>query len=71
MEIADRLRTTAQLVPSERGFSNFTDQVQVRGGSTAYFRVSSTGRAATAVRVRGNAGALLPGYMRLWVVRLQ
>lgn len=62
---------TGQLAPRERRFAPFTDAVSVRGGSTAYFRISGAGRAGTAIRVRDASGAPLPAHMRVWVVRLQ
>jgi hypothetical protein len=66
-----RLRESAQLNPRERTFSTFSDNVQVRAGSTAYFRVSGAGRPATLLRVRGGGEAILPGNMQVFVVRLQ
>lgn len=65
------LNEDKQLMPRERPFGMFTDAVSVRGGSTAYFRISGSGRAATAIRVRSNDGSALPPHMRLWVVRLK
>jgi hypothetical protein len=62
---------SGQLAPRERRFGPFTDAVSVRGGSTAYFRISGAGRAGTAFRVRDPNGAPLPPHMRVWVVRLQ
>jgi hypothetical protein len=67
----NRINVTGRLVPRERAFGGFTDAVSVRGGSTAYFRVSGVGRAATAIRARTSAGSALPAAMRMWVVRLQ
>jgi hypothetical protein len=61
----------ARLTPRERPFAGFADTVAVRGGSTAYFRVSGAGRPATAVRALGAGRAPLPPHMRLWAVRLQ
>jgi len=66
-----RMNATGRLTPRERPFGGFTDAVSVRGGSTAYFRVSGAGRAATAIRARDAQGAALPAAMRMWVVRLQ
>ena len=66
-----RMNQTGRLIPRERAFGSFTDAVSVRGGSTAYFRVSGAGRAATAIRARTSAGGPLPAAMRMWVVRLQ
>ena len=67
----NRINVTGRLVPRERAFGGFTDAVSVRGGSTAYFRVSGAGRAATAIRARTSAGGALPAAMRMWIVRLQ
>jgi len=67
----NRINPTGRLAPRERAFSGFTDAVSVRGGSTAYFRVSGAGRAATAIRARDAGGGALPAAMRMWVVRLQ
>ena len=68
--VENRLVTTAKLTPRPRGFSDFTDNVNVRAGSTAYFRVSGTNHGPMAISVAG-AATQLPGTMRLWVVRLQ
>jgi len=62
---------TSRLTPRERGFGTFTDQVSVRAGSTAYFRVSGAGHGGTAIRVRDSSGGDLPAWMRVWIVRLQ
>jgi hypothetical protein len=61
----------ARLMPRQRAFTSFTDAVQVRGGSTAYFRVSGAGRPATAIRAIDPSGSPLPQNMRMWVVRMQ
>jgi hypothetical protein len=68
-DVASGLRATAQLVPIDKTFSTFTEQKSVRGGSTLYYRIASTGRPATAVRARTTGEALLPGIMRVWIVR--
>ena len=68
-DVASGLRATAQLVPIDRTFSSFTEQKSVRGGSTLYYRLASTGRPATAIRVRGTNEAVLPGTMQVWIVR--
>jgi hypothetical protein len=60
-----------QLVVRQRPFGTFSEAVSVRGGSTAYFRVSGSGRGATALRIRAPDGSALPPHMRLWVVRLK
>ena len=69
--IEQRLVQTARLAPRDRQFAAFSDQVSVRGGSTAYFLVSGSGRSATGIRVRDVSDAPLPNDMRMWVVRLQ
>jgi len=69
--IESRLVQPARLTPYSRPFGAFNDQVSVRGGSTAYFLVSGSGRSATGVRVRDTSDGPLPDGMRLWVVRLQ
>jgi hypothetical protein len=65
------LPITARLTPRARTFSNFSDQVTVRAGSSAYFRVGGTNRPATAISVANPNGGALPATMRLWVVRIQ
>ncbi len=63
-----------QLVPPERSFALFTDSRSVRGGSTAYTRISSAGaHPAVALRVRDGLDAVLGTTMKpqLWIVRLQ
>jgi len=69
--IENRLVQTARLVPRDRPFAAFTDQVSVRGGSTAYFIVSGSNRGAVAIRARDTSDNQLPGVMRMWVVRMQ
>jgi hypothetical protein len=61
----------ARLVPRDRPFGAFSDEVSVRGGSTAYFLVSGNGRSATGIRARDLSDGTLPGTMRMWVVRLR
>jgi hypothetical protein len=70
VNIEARLVDTARLRPRDRPFGAFTDQVSVRGGSTAYFLVGGTSRPATVVRARDLQGGALPATMQLWVVRL-
>jgi hypothetical protein len=69
--IFGRLVESARLQPRLRGFQGFTDNVQVRAGSTAYFRLQGTNHPAGTVTVTGTDGGSLPGHMRVWVVRLQ
>ena len=59
------------LLPRDRPFGAFSDQIAVRGGSTAYFLVSGAGRPATGIRMRDLSDGTLPSVMRLWVVRTQ
>ena len=61
----------ARLTPRERSFGTFTDNVSIRAGSTAYFRVSGNGRPSAAIRAVDPGGGALPSTMRMWVVRLQ
>jgi hypothetical protein len=61
---------TARLTPRELAFGTSNTAVSVRGGSSAYFRVSGAGRPATAVKAR-SAGGALPATGQMWVVRLQ
>jgi len=69
--IENRLVATARLAPRDRQFGAFTDNVAVRGGSTAYFTVAGAGRGPTAIRVRDASDGPLPNLMRMWVVRMQ
>jgi hypothetical protein len=68
--IANRLVEPARLRPRERGLS-FSDDVSVRAGSTAYFRITAAGSSPGAIAVTGPAAGALPSHMRVWVVRLQ
>jgi hypothetical protein len=61
----------AKLVPRDRPFGAFSDEVSVRGGSTAYFLVSGNGRTATGIRARDLSDGPLPSTMRMWIVRLR
>jgi hypothetical protein len=60
-----------RLVPYERAFGDFVDDVSVRAASSAYFRLSGEGRGATAIRIRDAVDETLPAKMQIWVVRLQ
>ena len=70
-DIETRKRPEMRLNPRERNFGTFTDNVNIRAGSTAYFRVSSNGRPSAAIRAVDPNGGALPSTMRMWVVRLQ
>lgn len=71
LDIENSLIDPAHLVPTEFGFQAFEDDVRVRAGSTAYYRLSGNGRPATAVTAKGTTGVDLPTFMQVWVVRLQ
>jgi hypothetical protein len=60
-----------RLQPRERGFTSFSDALTNHSASTAYFRVSGTGRNTTAIAFRSPGGGLLPAEMQVWIVRLQ
>lgn len=63
-----------RLIPPDRTFAAFTDARSVRGGSTAYTRLSAAGvRPALALRVRSQVDAVLGTGMKpqLWIVRIQ
>jgi hypothetical protein len=61
---------TGRLIPRMRAFESFTDNVRVRAGSTAYWRISGVAQPATAIRVRQGGGAPLPDYLLVWVVKI-
>lgn len=68
--VNDNLR----LVPPNRTFANFSDSRSIRGGSTAYTRLSAAGaRPAMALRVRDGSDNPLATTLKpqLWIVRLQ
>ena len=63
-----------RLIRREQSFAAFTESRSVRGGSSAYTRLSSAGtRPALAIRVRDSFGSVLGVSLRpqMWVVRLQ
>jgi hypothetical protein len=60
-----------RLVPYEKSFADFVDNVSVRSASSAYFRVSGEGRGQTSIRVRDALDGTLPAAMQIWIVRLQ
>jgi hypothetical protein len=70
-DIESRKPAQAQLIPRERSFGTFTDNVSIRAGSTAYFRVSGVGHPSAAIRAVDPNGGALPSTMRMWIVRLQ
>lgn len=68
---ASQLPESATLNPAEMGFADWTLNGDVRASSAAYVVVESSGRPATAIRVRDGTGGTLPSDMQIWVVRLQ
>jgi hypothetical protein len=72
--IFGQLVEPARLRPRQRGFSASADNVSVRSGSTAYFRLFGGGAhpaGAVSVTGTGTGGSPLPGHMRVWIVRIQ
>jgi len=61
----------ARLEPRARGYTDFTQNVQVRASSTAYFRVSGADRPSTAIRMRAPTGGFLSPTIQVWVVRVR
>jgi len=61
----------ALLTPRPQSFGKFSDEVAVRGGSTAYFTVFGYSRPEISIRARDLSDHPLPSGMRMWVVRLQ
>jgi hypothetical protein len=66
----DRVES-ARLVPESHGFEPFGSTFRVRGGSTAYLRVSGATHASTAIRIRNTSDNPLPSDMQVFVVRLR
>ena len=63
--------TPHRLSPREYGFQAFESNVNVRGGSTAYYIVEGSSRSGLAIRFRGASDQALPSHMQVWVVRMQ
>jgi hypothetical protein len=61
----------AELTPRARPFGAFSDAFNVRAGSAAYHELSGQSRPPTSVRFRDAAGAALPEFVVVWVVRVQ
>lgn len=70
-DIWSALVESAQLTPKSRSFNAFGETVAVRGGSTAYYRVSGTNRPASAFRVRTTTGSVPSSQFQIWVLRTQ
>lgn len=62
---------STRLEPHAFGFAEFSSDVRVRGGSSAYYLVSGLNRPHTAIRARALSGVPLPGFSQMWIVRLQ
>ncbi len=65
-----QLVETGRLIPRARGFTDFTDQLSVRGGSSGYFRVSGASQPATSLFVSSPVGGPLPSHVQVWVVKI-
>ena len=66
------LRPETRLVPAERAFGAFTDQLSVRGGSSSLMRLAGIGRPGTALQVTAADGlTVAPSTVRLWIVRIR
>jgi hypothetical protein len=61
---------TGRLIPRARGFTDFTDLLSVRGGSSGYFRVSGASQPATSLFVSSPVGGPLPSHVQVWVVKI-
>jgi hypothetical protein len=70
-DVESNVAPEARLEPRLRAFDDFTQTVQVRAGSTAYFLVSGADRPSTAIRVRATSGGFLSPSTQLWVVRVR
>lgn len=67
--VAGTQRQPLSLQPRARGFIGFTDNLSVRGGSSAYYTISGANRPPTYIRFRQPNGSQLPAGMQVWVVR--
>ncbi|MCZ6857912.1 MAG: hypothetical protein O7F70_07930, partial [Gemmatimonadetes bacterium] len=63
------LPSSARLRPTSVVFQDFTEDVDVRAGSTAYFLLSGNVTAPTAIRVRNQVDGVLPTTMQVFIVR--
>lgn len=61
----------ARLEPRAHAFGEFTESVQVRGASSAYFLISGADRPSTAVRARAPSGGFLSPNIQMWVARVR
>jgi hypothetical protein len=70
-DIAAAYHPNAELFPRMRGFTNFADAFNVRGGSAEYYDISGINRPAVSFRFRDSLGNTLPQFMIVWIVRVQ
>lgn len=70
-QIPTALVEEVRLLPRERTFSTFEDEVEVRGASTAYYLLSGANRPATSVEMTTLEDEPLPSPMQVWVVRMR
>lgn len=70
LDIFEGLVPEARLEPIERSFTDFTLDLQVRGGSSAYLRLGGSSSGA-GVGITGQSGGSLPAIIQVWVARLQ
>ena len=70
-DVESHLAPEARLQPRVRAFDDFTQNVGVRAGSTAYFLVSGSNRPSTAIRMRAPSGGFLSPSVQVWVVRVR
>lgn len=70
-DLEDATVASAHLQPFEAGFSDWTASGDIRASSAGYVLLEGSGRPATAVRVRGSGGGVLPSSMQVWIVRLE
>ncbi|MGI9626121.1 MAG: Ig-like domain-containing protein [Longimicrobiales bacterium] len=60
---------TAQLTPRSRSFSGFSNNVQVRAGSTAYFLVGGSARSPVAIKALESGDNLSSNNHQMFIVR--
>jgi hypothetical protein len=70
VNIENRLVNPAHLRPRQHGFTTFSEDVQVRAGSAAYFLVTGA-RSAASLGMFATGGGTLPSNMRVFIVRTQ
>jgi hypothetical protein len=70
-DIFSNLVAGTQLIPDDLAYTNFSNAVNVRAGSTYYTLIQGGTRPATAIRARSGTDGTLPNHMQYWVVRIQ